>query len=196
MEKGTVLGMRNRGVLLTLGVLVLVVLLAGGSLASSYNRLVVLNEGIDGQWAQVENQFQRRLDLFPNLVETVKGYAAHEREVFTQIAESRARLAGGGLSTEQRVAEANRLESALARLLVIVEQYPQLKADASFIRLQDELAGTENRIAVERMRYNELVRNYNQVVKTFPTVLVARFLGFSERAYFQAESKETPRVKF
>ncbi len=188
--------MRNRSVLLTLGVLVLVVLLAGGSLASSYNRLVVLNEGIDGQWAQVESQFQRRLDLIPNLVETVKGYTAHEREVFAQIAESRARLAGGGLTTEQRVAEANRLESALARLLVIVEQYPQLKADASFIRLQDELAGTENRIAVERMRYNELVRNYNQTVKTFPTVLVARFLGFGERAYFQAESKETPRVKF
>lgn len=163
----------------------------------SYNRLIALDEGVSAQWAQVENQLQRRYELIPNLVETVKGYASHETEVFTAIADARSRLAGAS-TEEERVAAANELESALARLLVIVENYPDLKADRQFTQLMDELAGTENRIAVERQRFNEMVRDYNVMIKRMPTALVANLLGFEAREYFEsAPGAETvPSVEF
>lgn len=174
-----------------------VLVLAVVNLIGSYNRLVALNEGIDGQWAQVENQLQRRYDLIPNLVETVKGVAAQERQLVDMVTEARARLAGAR-TVEERVAAANEVESALARLLVVVENYPQLKSSESFQRLMDELAGTENRISVERMRYNDLVRAYNTKVQSFPTRFFAAGFGFAPRDYFQPEAaaRETPKVKF
>lgn len=175
----------------------LVVALMLMNLASSYNHLVTLSENIDGQWAQVENQLQRRYDLIPNLVETVKGYAAHEKSAIQAVADARARLAGAR-SPEARVAAANQVEGALSRLLVVVEAYPDLKASANFQRLMDELSGTENRISVERMRYNEMVLAYNRTVKGLPMRFFARSFGFEPRAYFEPEkrAKETPQVKF
>ncbi len=163
----------------------------------SYNRFTSQEEAIKGQWGQVENQLQRRNDLIPNLVETVKGYASHEKEVFQSIADSRARLAGAQ-TPEQKIEAANQQTSALARLLAIVENYPQLKADAQFTRLMDELAGTENRIAVERMRYNERVQEYNTSRRQFPANITAKMFGFKEYPYFQAppEAKQLPKVKF
>lgn len=178
-------------------VILAVVLLVGGWAVSTYNGLVRENEAIDGQWAQVENQMQRRYDLIPNLVNTVKGYAAHEQEVFTAIADARARLAGAP-GTDEKVAAADELEGALARLLVVVENYPQLKADVQFKALMDELTGTESRLSVERMRFNEAVKNFNARVKQFPMVLIARMLGFEARAYFQVTegAKVNPQVNF
>ncbi len=163
----------------------------------SYNKFTTQEEAIKAQWSQVENQLQRRNDLIPNLVETVKGYASHEKEVFQSIAESRARLAGAQ-TTEQKIEAANQQTSALARLLAIVENYPQLKADAQFARLMDELAGTENRIAVERMRYNERVQEYNTARRQFPSNITAKMFGFKEYPYFQAppEAKQLPKVNF
>src|SRR5437660_7067044 len=140
-----------------------------------YNRIVALREQIDAAWAQVENQLQRRNDLIPNLVEVTRGYATHEREVFERIADARARLLAGG-SREDKSAAANEMTGALGRLLAIAEQYPDLKANQQFARLSDELAGTENRIAVERMRYNDAVREYNAYIKSFPTALYAASL--------------------
>ncbi|HHY39580.1 MAG TPA: LemA family protein [Clostridia bacterium] len=167
------------------------------SLMSSYNRFVSMNEDINGLWAQVENQLQRRYDLIPNLVETVKGYASHEERVFTEIAEARAKLAGATTPQDQ-VAAANQLEGALSRLLVIVERYPDLKANQNFIALQDELTGTENRLAVARMRFNDAVKAYNAAIKRFPAVLYARMFGFGPREYFEIgeEAKEAPKVDF
>lgn len=178
--------------------LVVVLVVSVGSLISSYNKLVSLSEAINGQWAQVENQLKRRYDLVPNLVEVVKGYAAHEKDVFSRIAEARAKLAGGNLSQESRIEAENQLGSALARLLVIVEQYPQLKADQQFTGLRDELVGTENRLAVERMRYNELVREYNRTVRSFPMMLFARMFGFEVKPYYNVppEATVTPQVRF
>jgi LemA protein len=179
------------------GGVVLLGLIVGCSLVGRYNRLVTQNETIDAAWAQVENVLQRRADLIPNLVETVKGYAAHEREVFEAVAEARSRLAGA--TTPEEAARANAgLTSALGRLLAIAENYPDLKANQSFIRLQDELAGTENRIAVERRHYNEAVRAYNTAIRRFPDRLVAGLFGFAAREYFEAEegAREVPRVEF
>jgi LemA protein len=154
-------------------------------------------EAIKSQWAQVDNQLQRRNDLIPNLVESVKGYAAHERGVFEQVANSRARLAGAR-TPEEAISAANEQSAALARLLAIVENYPQLKANESFNRLMDELAGTENRIAVERMRYNERVQEYNTSRRQFPSNITARVFGFREYPFFQAPpaAREVPRVDF
>jgi LemA protein len=180
-----------------LAVVLAVLLVAGGTLAATYNRLVSLSEQVNEQWAQIETQLQRRYDLIPNLVETVKGYAAHEQDVFTAVAEARARLAGA-TGTSEQVEAANQMESALARLLVLVERYPELKANEQFNRLMDELAGTENRVSVARMRYNEAVQQYNRVIRTFPTVLLAGMFGFDERPYFQARegAGAVPRVDF
>jgi LemA protein len=185
------------GCLIAGGVLVLLALLVGMSLVGRYNSLVTANEQVDAAWAQVQNVLQRRADLVPNLVETVKGYAAHEQEIFTAVAEARSRLAGAATPAEAEAANAA-LTSALSRLLAIVENYPDLKANQNFMQLQDELAGTENRIAVERMRYNEVVRALNTAIKRFPSNLVAGLFGFGERQYFEAgaEAQQAPRVQF
>src|SRR5262245_40474507 len=154
---------------------VFVVLVASAAMVSSgcsYNRFVSQEEGIKAQWAQVENQLQRRNDLIPNLVETVKGTAAQERDVFGKIAESRAKMAAAN-TTEEKIDAANQQSAALGRLLVVVENYPQLRSNESFNRLMDELSGTENRIAVERMRYNERVQEYNTSRRQFPSHLPA-----------------------
>jgi LemA protein len=163
----------------------------------SYNTFVGQEEAIKSQWAQVENQLQRRSDLIPNLVETVKGYAAHETGVFQAVADARAKLAGAG-TPEAKIAAANEQTSALARLLAIVENYPQLKADQQFARLSDELAGTENRIAVERMRYNERVQAYNTNRRSFPANVTAAMFRFKEYPYFNVpeSAKGVPKVDF
>jgi LemA protein len=163
----------------------------------SYNRFVSQEEAVKAQWAQVQNQLQRRNDLIPNLVETVKGYAGHEQEVFKQIADSRARLAGAQTPAEA-IAAANQQSAALGRLLVIVENYPNLKANEQFNRLSDELAGTENRIAVERMRYNERVQQYNTSRRQFPGIVTAKIFGFPDYPLFEAPpaAREVPKVSF
>jgi LemA protein len=163
----------------------------------SYNKFTTQEEAIKAQWGQVQNQLQRRNDLIPNLVETVKGYAAQEKEIFTSIAESRSRLAGA-TTPAQQIEAANAQSSALARLLVVVENYPQLKSDANFQRLMDELAGTENRIATERMRYNERINEYNVTRRRFPSNLTAKMFGFKEYPYFEAppEAAKVPTVNF
>jgi len=178
-------------------VLIVVVLLIAFSVKGIYNNLVMLDESVNNSWAQVENQLQRRFDLIPNLVETVKGYASHEKEVLTEV--TRARASVGAAKSPGEVMQANNeLSSALARLLVVVERYPDLKANENFIRLQDELAGTENRIAVERRRYNDTVRSMNQKIRSFPTVIFAGMFGFEKRDYFEAPeaAKEAPKVDF
>lgn len=183
------------------GITVLVVLaivgLAAMSVMGTYNQFVQMDEAVKAAWAQINNQLQRRADLIPNLVNTVKGYAAHESEVLEHLADARARLAGAK-SPQEALAANDQLSGALARLLVVVENYPQLKADQTFIRLMDELAGTENRIAVERRRYNEAVQAYNQARRRFPGSLVAGLFGFGEAAYFQVSeaSREAPKVDF
>ena len=163
----------------------------------SYNRFVSQEENVKTQWSMVENQLQRRNDLIPNLVETVKGFATQEQEVYGAIAESRAKLAGA-TTPEQKMAAANEQSSALSRLLVIVENYPQLKSNETFGRLMDELAGTENRIAVARMRYNEAVQAYNTSRRQFPANITAKVFGFEEHALFEAppEAKVAPKVDF
>ena len=179
------------------GVLVLIVLIIGGSLIGRYNQMVTASESIDGAWAQVENVLQRRADLIPNLVETVKGFASQEKEIFTHVADARGRLAGATSPREAAAANAG-MTSALGRLLAIAENYPQLKSNENFIRLQDELAGSENRIAVERRRYNEAVRVYNTSIKRFPNKFLAGTFGFAEREYFEADAgaQEVPTVDF
>jgi LemA protein len=163
----------------------------------SYNRFVSQEESIRAQWAQVENQLQRRNDLIPNLVETTKGFAQQERDVFGQIADSRAKLAGAQ-TPEQRIAAANEQSTALARLLVVVENYPDLKSNLTFQRLMDELAGTENRLSVERMRYNERVQEYNTSRRQFPSNITAGIFGFKEYPLFQVpeSAKVVPTVDF
>lgn len=176
-------------------VVVVVVLVV--AIMSGYNGLVTMEENVNGKWSQIDNQLMRRSDLIPNLVATVKGYATHEQEVFTQVSEARAKLAGAG--TPEATAEAYEQErSALGRLLAISEAYPQLKADANFRQLQDELAGTENRIATARMDYNNAVQTYNTKIKRFPTMIYARILGFDARGYFEIPeaARENPQVDF
>jgi LemA protein len=180
--------------------LVLLLVVAGivGWWVSTYNQLVRLHEQIPAAWAQVENVLERRNDLIPNLVATVKGYAKHEEAVFKDIAMARAALAGAR-TLPDRVDANNRMGDALSRLLVVAENYPNLKADQNFIRLQDELAGTENRIAVERKRFNDMVQQYNTEVKTYPTKIIARYAGLSpQETYFKAveSAKTVPQVSF
>ncbi len=177
--------------------MMVVVLAAVASSGCSYNTFVSQEEAIKTQWAQVENQLQRRNDLIPNLVETTKGIAQQERDVFGQIAESRAKLAGAQ-TPDQTMQAANQQSTALARLLVIVENYPQLRSNEQFARLMDELAGTENRIAVERMRYNERVQEYNVSRRSFPSNITASIFGFKEYAVFNAppEAERVPTVNF
>ena len=180
-----------------MGLLLLLVMAASLSSGCSYNTFVGQQEAIKTQWAQVENQLQRRNDLIPNLVETTKGIAQQERDVFGQIADSRAKLAGAR-TPQETIQAANEQSAALARLLVVVENYPELRSSETFNRLMDELSGTENRIAVERMRYNERVQEYNTLRRRFPSNITARIFSFAENPLFNAppEAERVPRVDF
>jgi len=191
-----------------LGVLVLAVVIVVLSVAGTYNSLVRLDQKVQSQWAQVENQYQRRADLVPNLVETVKGAADFEKSTFTAVTEARAKVGQVQISADKLTPEAfakfqqaqDGLSSALSRLLVVMEKYPDLKATENFKELQAQLEGTENRIAVERMRFNEAAQAFNTKRMSFPTVLVAGFFGarFVEKPYFKAQpgSETAPKVKF
>ncbi len=163
----------------------------------SYNKFTTQEEAIKAQWSQVENQLQRRNDLIPNLVATVKGYAQQEVTIYKDIADARAKMAGA-TTPEDKIAAANAQSSALSRLMVVVENYPQLKSDTQFTGLRDELAGTENRLATERMRYNDRVREYNTARRQFPANVTAKMFGFKEYPYFEvpAEAKAVPKVDF
>ncbi len=163
----------------------------------SYNKFTTADEAIKQQWAEVQNQLQRRNDLIPNLVETVKGYASHEAGVFKEIADARSRLLAAK-SPEETIQAANQQTAALGRLLAVVESYPQLKANEQFNRLMDELAGTENRLAVARMRYNERVQEYNTQRRKFPSNVTAKMFGFKEHPYWEVppEAKQAPKVNF
>jgi LemA protein len=177
---------------------VLMLGLAAGSLSGcSYNRFVGQEEAIKGQWAQVDNQLQRRSDLIPNLVETVKGYAQHEESVYKDIAEARSRLLAAK-TPDETIQAANQQSGALGRLLAVVENYPQLRANEQFNRLMDELSGTENRIATERMRYNERVQDYNTARRQFPANVTANIFRFKDYPFFEApaEAKHVPKVNF
>ena len=182
---------------IVLGIIALLVVGVGGMVASKWNQFVTMDTDIKAKWAQVDNQLQRRADLIPNLVETVKGFAAQERAVIDSVTAARSKLAGAG-SVPDRIAASNELSGALARLLVVVENYPTLKSDATFIRLMDELAGTENRLSVERKRYNDSVQVYNVAVRRFPGNLMAGLLGFREQPFFEvpAAARQLPQVKF
>lgn len=187
-----------KAALIVLVVLLLLGLLAGGKAASVNNDLVRQQEGIRAAWAQVDVALQRRSDLVPNLVESVKGYAAQERQVFEGIATARAALAGARTPGEKIQANQS-LDTAIGRLLVVVENYPQLKSNENFLRLQDELAGTENRIAVERRKYNETVQKYNTTLGLFPNNLFAKMIGYQRNDdYFKTEpgARKAPQVKF
>ncbi len=181
--------------------LLVVAVMIVGFIIGGLNKVVTMDENVHAAWAQVENQLQRRNDLIPNLVRTVKGYAAHEKEIFIQVADARSKLAGRiemdeGIDT--RIQAANELSSALSRLLMIVERYPDLKANQNFARLQDELAGTENRIAVERRRYNETVKLFNAHIRRIPGSFFAEMKGLSKAAYFDVpkEAQAVPKVDF
>lgn len=182
-------------------IIILIIAAVIGGMFSWYvgtrNRLVTLEEKTAASWAEIDNQLQRRSDLIPNLVSTVKGYAKHESDVFSSISEARARLAGSGTVAEKADGY-NRMQSALGRLLAIAESYPQLKSDANFRQLQDELAGTENRIAVARKRYNDNVRSFNTQIKMFPASFVASQMGFEKMSYFEVSesAKALPKVEF
>jgi len=184
-----------------IAVLVMVVLVVGiGGLfgVSVHNKLATQQEAIRAQWAQVENALQRRADLIPNLVATVKGFATHETEVFKDIADARAALINGR-TPQQKIAANDQLSGALSRLLVISENYPQLRSNENFLRLQDELSGTENRISVERLKYNEAIQKYNTSIQLFPNNIVASMSGFTRNdAYFKTEpgSEKAPKVQF
>ena len=184
--------------IIALVVLVLAAFLIGGSYVSSRNEMVRKNEAVKSQWSQVDVVLQRRADLIPNLVETVKGFAAQEQTVFHDIAAARSALMGAKTPAD-KIAANGQLDNALSRLLVIVENYPQLKSNENFLRLQDELAGTENRIAVERKRYNDLVQDYNTYIGLFPNNIYAAWAGFQRNnAYFAAPeaAREAPKVQF
>ncbi len=192
----------------------LVLAIAGGLIAilflwttGIYNRLVTSEEGVKTAWSQVENVYQRRADLIPNLVETVRGYAEHEKETLTAVVEARSKVASLALSKEvindptllNRFQEnQGALTQALSRLMVVVEKYPDLKANQNFLALQSQLEGTENRVTVERMRFNEASQTFNTLRRTFPNVFISNLFGFVQKAYFQADagSEKTPQVKF
>ena len=176
---------------------ILLALLAIAATGCGYNTMVTMKEAVDSAWAQVQNQLQRRNDLIPNLVEVTKGYATHEKEVFEAVANARSRLLAAG-SRDEQIDAANQVSGALGRLLAIAEQYPQLKANEQFNRLSDELAGTENRIAVERKRYNDAVQAYNTYIKQLPHNFYAAMFGFKEQKYFEVpvSAQQVPKVDF
>ena len=180
---------------IVLGVIGGLIVMIGLWLMGSYNGLVALNESADGQWAQVESQYQRRFDLIPNLVGSVQGSMQQEKEVFGLIADARTKYSGAR-TVDEKVAAAGQVDSALSRLLVVMENYPELKSNQNVQTLMSQLEGTENRISVERMRFNEMIKDYNQRIKTFPTVMIAGMFGFKERTYFAAENgaEKAPKV--
>ena len=187
----------GKKVIILLAVIAFLAISLYSMVAGNYNKFVKMDVAIKAAWSQVENQLQRRYDLIPNLVETVKGYAKQEKDVLVEVTNARSRVGGAG-TVPDKIAANNELSSALSRLMVVVERYPDLKSNQNFLKLQDELAGTENRIAVERMRYNEAVKIYNQEIRTFPANIIAGIFGFKEAAFFEApkEAKAAPKVKF
>ncbi len=187
-----------KNALIVLAVLVVIALIFGGSFIGRRNQMAMKKEAVNAAWAQVDVVLQRRADLIPNLVETVKGFATQEQVVFGDIAKARSALLGAH-SPAEKIAANGQLDSALGRLLVVVENYPQLKSNENFLRLQDELAGTENRIAVERRTYNQVVQDYNTFIATFPNSFVASLSGFTRNdAYFKTEegARQVPKVNF
>jgi LemA protein len=184
--------------LIALVIIVLLLFWVGGTFVSHRNQMVVKREAVSAAWSQVDVVLQRRSDLIPNLVETVKGFATHEEKVFGDIAAARAAMAGAK-TPQEKIAANGQLDSALSRLLVVVENYPQLKSNENFLRLQDELAGTENRIAIERRRYNQTVQDYNTYISLFPNNIVASLSGFTRNdAYFKTDegARQAPKVNF
>ena len=189
-----------------IGIVVIAVFIIYRMFAGSYNSMVNMEEGVTSQWAQVENVYQRRADLIPNLVNTVKGYAEHEQETLTKVIEARAKATSITVDptnlTPQKVAEfqaaQGELSTALGRLLVSVEQYPDLKANQNFLELQTQLEGTENRITVERQKFNDQVQTYNSYIRNFPQVMLAGMYGFEQKGYFHATegASHVPEVKF
>ena len=201
MGKGGKIAIGCLGLIVVLGVILVI------SGIGIYNSMVTLDEGVNSTWSEVQNQYQRRFDLIPNLVETVKGYASHEKETLTAVTEARSKVGGVMNLKAEDLTQANLakfqqaqagLSGALQRLMVVVERYPDLKANQNFIRLQDELAGTENRITVARQRFNTSVQGYKQRIRRFPGRAWAGLFGFEKRAYFEAAegSEEAPKVKF
>jgi LemA protein len=187
-----------KAVLAVIAVLVIIALMVGGSYVSHRNQMVTLNETVKSNWAQVDVVLQRRTDLIPNLVETVKGIVAHEETVFDDVAKARANLLGAQTPAD-KIAANGQLDGAMVKFLALKENYPQLKSNENFLRLQDELAGTENRIAVERKRYNDSIQAYNTYIGQFPNNIFAGWAGFKRNdAYFQASeaSREAPKVQF
>jgi LemA protein len=188
---------KKKTLIIVLAVIVVLAIAAYSFFAGNYNKFVNLDTTVKSSWAQVENQLQRRFDLIPNLVETVKGYAKQEKDVMVEVTNARSKVGGAG-TVPDKINANNQLSGALSRLMVVVEKYPDLKSNQNFMKLQDELAGTENRIAVERMRYNEAVKVYNQTIKSFPANLLAGMYGFKDGAFFDApkEAKAAVKVKF
>lgn len=187
----------KNSMLVVFGAIAIIVLLFGGWFVLTYNSLISAEESVDAQWAQVESQYQRRADLIPNLVETVKGFAAQEQTIFLEVTKYRSQWSEA-TTQEEKMEAAKGMDSALARLLVVVENYPQLKSNENFLTLQAQLEGTENRVAVERMRYNEKVKDYNIKIKKMPTVIIANMFGFDSKLYFEAEegAEIVPEVEF
>lgn len=195
-----------RKTLITVGIIVVVLFILYRIFAGSYNNMVTKEEGVTGQWAQVENVYQRRADLIPNLVNTVKGYADFEQETLTGVIEARAKATAVNINadnlTPDKVAQFQEaqegLSSALSRLMVTVERYPELKANQNFLELQSQLEGTENRIAVERMKFNETVQDFNTYIRRFPQTMLAGMYGFDKKGYFEANAgaDKAPEVKF
>ncbi len=183
-----------------LGVIALLVVMIFSAFIGTYNSLQLMDENVNSKWAQVDNQLKRRNDLIPNLVATVKGYAAHEKAVFTEIADARSKLGGAMNKNDMKAIQQSNsdLSNALSRLLMVVERYPDLKADKQFINLQDELAGTENRLSVARKDYNDSVQQLNARIRTFPTSIIAAMTGIKSREYFNTPEaeKKAPEVKF
>ncbi|AEA33735.1 LemA family protein [Hippea maritima] len=187
-----------KGVLGVIVFLLFLVIAAGMYYYSTYNKLIKLKESVDAAWSDVDVQLKRRADLIPNLVNTVKGYAQHEKEIFEYVAKARANLLNAKTPRDE-IRASNQLEGAIGRLLLIVEKYPELKANEEFTRLMDNLEGTENRIAVARKRYNDAVRVYNTTIKSFPKSIIASKMGFKPAVYFRVENpkeKEVPKVNF